>query len=522
MLRRFCLSVQIFMGALACAPAALGQLAGYPAPRYPGIADITSVEQLMPNARYVVSKPGDKSANLRVGFGIQGGERILFLAQDTTDPLVVEALRRAFVEKGAEVDVLTMPRPKLQMEGNVDGKNEIWYTWAAFKSRTTLIPGLPPAARARSDSAALEAFKRGRNYDLIVGPAATVGNDNPYVSTWMPWLTREQLASTYAPGFPEEISRVIDRKGWEIIRQAKSMRFTDPEGTDMSWNWFPEYWEVVEGTNEEVKTKGGGPIVGPVAGYRYGRGSSEDPLIPGHLMAVPLGVVLSKSDARGVIAGTGNHAGPFPRIELTVDRHEITAIRGGGEYGELWRQVAEELKDVKYPLFPRKGHSFLIENSVGTNPKVVRPYNVMEGPVAKFSWVDERRRSGIVHWGIGTILVENEQWANEHGHPSTHYHVHQYFPTLEVTMQDGKKALLINKGRLTALDDPEVRQIAARFGDPDELLREDWIPAIPGINVPGDYLKDYGQNPYKWITEEHRKAYPEAIRRFQERGYSTR
>ena len=32
------------------------------------------------------------------------------------------------------------------------------------------------------------------------------------------------------------------------------------------------------------------------------------------------------------------------------------------------------------------------------------------------------------------------------------------------------------RGHLTVLDDPEVRRVAAKYGDPDELLREDWIP----------------------------------------------
>ncbi len=26
-------------------------------------------------------------------------------------------------------------------------------------------------------------------------------------------------------------------------------------------------------------------------------------------------------------------------------------------------------------------------------------------------------------------------------------------------------------------------------------LTEDWIPEVPGINAPGDYLKDYAPNP---------------------------
>jgi len=41
---------------------------------------------------------------------------------------------------------------------------------------------------------------------------------------------------------------------------------------------------------------------------------------------------------------------------------------------------------------------------------------------------------------------------------------------------DGRR--IVEKGHLLALDDPEVRAIAAKYGDPDELLREDWIPEV--------------------------------------------
>jgi len=47
-----------------------------------------------------------------------------------------------------------------------------------------------------------------------------------------------------------------------------------------------------------------------------------------------------------------------------------------------------------------------------------------------------------------------------------------------------------------------VRLLASKYGDPDELHREAWIPAVPGINVPGDYMKDYGLNPVSWIKNE--------------------
>ena len=39
---------------------------------------------------------------------------------------------------------------------------------------------------------------------------------------------------------------------------------------------------------------------------------------------------------------------------------------------------------------------------------------------------------------------------------------------------DGK--VVIREGHLTSLDDPEVRRIAQKHGEPDEILLEDWIP----------------------------------------------
>ena len=61
---------------------------------------------------------------------------------------------------------------------------------------------------------------------------------------------------------------------------------------------------------------------------------------------------------------------------------------------------------------------------------------------------------------------------------------------------------IIDKGHLTALDDPEMRRIASKHGDPDDILSEDWVPAIPGIIFPGDYMREYGHNPVTWIKKE--------------------
>ncbi|PYR06650.1 MAG: hypothetical protein DMG00_18195 [Acidobacteria bacterium] len=53
--------------------------------------------------------------------------------------------------------------------------------------------------------------------------------------------------------------------------------------------------------------------------------------------------------------------------------------------------------------------------------------------------------------------------------------------------------------RLRRPDQPEVRALASRCGNPDQLLTEDWRPEIPGLNAPGDYMADYAPNPWKTV-----------------------
>ncbi|MBI2819713.1 MAG: hypothetical protein HYX73_07020, partial [Acidobacteria bacterium] len=442
------------------------QMAGYPAPRYPKIPNITSVEQLMPYARYIVSKPGDKTIVMRPGYSIQGGERVLIRVSDDNDPLVIEAFRRAFVEKDCTVDILILPTTDLAMGAPTDGANELKFSrWAGLDIDLAM-------SRVGSDISAdtsIDAFIQSRKYDLVIGATTSVGDGKEYLAERMRWFTREMLASP-ATTFPEEVVNLLDRKGWEIIRTAKSARVTSPEGTDISWTWWPGYWQVAEGTHPEIKMMGGGPRSGQ-SGYIYGPGRSEDPLIPGHLMGVAEGIVLPESDGEGVVAGTMNGSGPFKRMEIHVKNHQVSEVKGDDEYATLFRRVMDRFKNIKYPLYPRQGYGFLVECAIGTNPKVSLPYNVMETIkmkppfVSKFSpsaakanlytpgsWSEERRRTGVIHWGFGIISAENEEWGLKNDAPVYHYHLHQWFATYEATMPDGSKKLVIDKGRLTALD----------------------------------------------------------------------
>jgi hypothetical protein len=465
----------------------------YPSPRYPKIPEITKVEQLLPYVRHIVERPMPYSGDQRPGFAVKGGEKVLFIADSDLDPLVTEAFIRVLRdEKKCRVDVF-----------QEQGRRRLYRTAEVMKY---LVETKPTARMLGGPEWAAEVAKR-QGYDKVIGQIFWEDNNVRLrdFSFSLDWPTREQLASP-AVTYPEEIIEAIDRASWKILRQTEKVRITDPEGTDISFTWFPEYWEIMDGNYPAYQTEGFGT-------HHYYRGALKSPLISGHLTGYPLGIVLPKSDVRGVAAGTSDHLGPYPHIKLHLERSQVTRVEGGGEFGDGWRKFIEQNKDIQYPHYPGPGVGWFIEAAIGTHPKVIRPFNAFDSATARGSFMSERDRSGVIHLGIGQVL--DFVWALRQDPPLPfyHFHVHLYFATYTCTLKDGREVKLIDRGRLTALDDPEVRRVAAKYGDPDELLREDWVPAIPGINTDGDYWKDYAADPETYMKHEHRQAYGEAIER---------
>jgi hypothetical protein len=203
----------------------------------------------------------------------------------------------------------------------------------------------------------------------------------------------------------------------------------------------------------------------------------------------------------GVIAGTMNHVGPYPRITMQVRDSKITSIEGGGTFGDKLRALDEKTQNIQYPGYPGPGLMWLFEVSIGTNPKVHRPRkNYLSGWICG---IYERMRSGVIHLGFGSIITSAQEIeAAKAGHPTGHWHVHLNFPTVTIETVTGETIKVIDEGRLCALDDPEVRTVAERAGaDPDIWLQEDWIPAVPGLNCEGSY-ETYAADPTKWTKTE--------------------
>lgn len=465
------------------------QMAGYPAPRDPDYKAALSatVKDLMPVARLMARKPSRRMA-LSPGYGIQAGDRVLIVVSTRFDLRVLEAIRRAIVELGGTVDVMRTHADEPATRNGNAGEAEFRFRIGAAPSPAFFVKS--PGVRALVEA---NVSIGGPGYDLVINGT---GGPNPkadYRWEYIPWDTPAKFLYSMS-AVPYDVQEMLDEKLWAAITNARKIHATDPEGTDMTWNWDPKFEAML---HEHWP------------GYRI--------LKQGHVSPMPMFMSPVEADAHGTIAGTVNHAGTFPHLKLTIQHNEIVAIEGGGEFGKRWQEVLDECREkgIHYPGFPAPGCGWFEEAAIGTDPWRTR--DLAAEIRNRFTW--ERGRSGVIHWGLG--VSQNfeyhpgvREWyvknAFQAKRGAGHNHIHTYFTTLDLTDADGKVVRILDKGRLTFLDDPEVRRLAAKYGDPDQLLREKWIPSIPGITLPGDYLRDYAPNPYAVIHPHQQKLRQEA------------
>ena len=445
----------------------------YPAPRYPTVPQKPTVEDLMPTARSIV-KRGDIGAMFYPGYAIKPGERALMAVPRDFDQLVLEALSRAIREEGAKIDLILGNEPYLP---GGDGATEFEYF--------TQMKDIMAAQAGGIEQATIVAMTLAGKYDIAISGMG--GGIPPHPRdkmrwAYMPWDMADQFL-VHGSSIPPELLKFIDDVAWDTLTQAVHIHAVDPEGTDISWSTTPEDWQ------------------------------SPGRHTPGHFMSHPLIDLQGIPGATGVVGGTWNHTGPHPHIRLSFNNDRLEGIEGGGAYGQKWRGIRDQWRDVEWPGKKGPGlFNYLFEASVGTNPKSARPKKVLERAMGNI-W--ERTRAGVIHWGIGGDAKMIDFFPSDSSDPAVanyfqenpdtptgHVHVHNYFLTMVLTNADGSKTTFVDKGHMTALDDPRVRQEAAKYGDPDELLRENWIPAIPGINVPGDYRRDYASDPSAWIRKD--------------------
>ena len=428
------------------------------------------LSELMPFARDLANARENRDSHIGfVGYNkTVPGNKVLIAVDREYDLAVPNAVAEALREKGAHVDVLVADMGDPDREFDHLDEVRVIMRREPWEHNPRRWEGMPY----------IEDFALRGGYDLLIH-----GKGGPIPKTdfryeQIPWLRTEHFLQ-HSTTYPLDLHLLINKKTWDPIWEygrGGRARLTDAEGTDISWTYWEEYYD----------------------GTRYGFSSTPR---NGHLFGHPVPLIIAREDAAGVVAGTTSHfSRAFPQVRVELAGGQIVNIIGGADYGDAWRDLLEESQQTQYPCFPRPGLFYLWEVAIGTNPKIFRPSHIERHSSGGFEW--ERRRSGVIHMGFGTLWRSaEEKWAGERGILYGHLHIHLLFPTLTVTTRSGKDYTIIRNGRLTALDDPEVRKLAEKHGDPNELLREDWIPQIPGITSAGSY-DEYAKNPGAWIYNQ--------------------
>jgi hypothetical protein len=98
----------------------------------------------------------------------------------------------------------------------------------------------------------------------------------------------------------------------------------------------------------------------------------------------------------------------------------------------------------------------------GLHPKV-RDAPLDQKPIPN----EAERRYGNIHIAIGNMRCFSMYPFEETGGTELHLDGFVLDPTIEI---DGEP--VVEDGELTFLDDPDIREVAEKHGDPDELLKQ--------------------------------------------------
>ncbi len=523
----------------------------YPAPRWPAyFKPPKSVDELVPAARTLVR---NRSGFQGKGMGVlEPGDSVLIVYEYTADPMVLEAVRRALVERkitphikasyellgisketakadyerarqGRKIEEAGMYQASQWIMGQFPNPDEP-KAWLKEKNAPLYASLFPDEV---GESAAAEKERRERNRKgredtgmaiqkylrahpeirgVFWGQGGSTGlrrqlypmqdkfigtfvNDNIY--------NLQSLMSSY----PGDLWQLAEEQTLEPISYASEVKIEDAEGTNLHADITPE---MADKWSQGAYQRGHLYMFPNQATGRFGYSFVNYPAFQGKWLArEPI------TRIEGVLAGTQGHGGFFPRWEVTFKDGFISDVKGGGLQGEALRLFLHypRINDLVYPYHKTKGYWYLYEIAFGSHPKGFRyPTPLLDMGSTQF----ERARSAVIHWGLGIRLwhdpdapTESKVWkefTEKNNVPKDHgWHTHTYFTTYQIKLRNADKWVkLLDKGRMTSLDDPEVRALASRYGDPNYLLAEDWIPEVPGVNAPGDYLKDYAPNPGKY------------------------
>ena len=531
----------IFATFLFVAPenASLQEKQKFPAPRFPSyLKTPKNVDEVMPYARAAVRQIGGRSP---LGL-VEKGQSVLLVAADHLgEQIVLEAIKRAYAEKNIQARVMyeseivgisrddalkihgakgQIPTTKEFGFGYFEAEQSGDWSVNWFKKQQPDVAAklFPTFAKDTADKVAkLQGLGKALAAYLDKHPEI----DTVYYGRGGRQNRARQLGAhrekfrgnfifdnhyelmTQAPEFPGDIWRLAEERVIEPIAWLDKVHVTDPEGTNITLEMDEK---LADAWGKTAYQQGHLFMLPGSATGRHPFSIVDYPALTKQYVPHFL------SKVNGVIAGTTNHHGYYPRIEVVIKDGYVREVKGGGYFGDIWREAMKipKIHETQWPLRNEPGYWWSREAGLGTNPKFYQEpqENMIIGRNRS-----ERNVAGVIHFGFGQQVVEgptgpekpkeaiefekNTGLPNEHG-----WHIHNTLITYRAKVRGTKNTWLtvIDRGRITALDSPEIRALASRYGNPNEVLRQDWIRHLPGINAPGNY-QDYAKNPWKHQSE---------------------
>jgi hypothetical protein len=304
------------------------------APRRPGyiLRPMQSADELQAAADAAVLRSGGRGA---LG-PIEKGAKILVVTSEDQDDEVFEVLERAMRDTAGAASVRKLLWSELGVPTGSFSAADGWRELSEQHVETVIEAG----ERVEQD-ALLKFLAREPDYTAIYAGDAGEGHfkvalGEVFKANWM-YRKREDIFARYT-NFPAQLQRLLERRLISMFGRAAAVRITDPEGTDISWevtpdeadlwmrgSWIP--WHIIGTTIEAVRFAQVRPNFG---GTREGSLSKFAPIAARHYPTI-----------NGVVAGTANHTGFFPRIEVHVEGGKVVGVKGDGEYARRFRDIVD-------------------------------------------------------------------------------------------------------------------------------------------------------------------------------------
>lgn len=389
-----------------------------------GGPDVTSAQEASADRSTRATEYID--ALLRAGApDLRPGDKVILVADGSFDPGVIELVRQVAWKSEYQFDVILLQGPgdetdaaQLQLKLWCIAPQEMWpsWVWSAIDGAAAVISAYGPDVHNMTP-ADRQWFE---------------DHDVARLRFWHATLDTVLVdALEQGIGYPEEILASLRAVTDEHLEGARHVRITDPNGTDLSFS-------------------------AQKSGRVY-------------------------ADAQGKVVAYAMHGGLIPRTTLHLEHGKVVRVEGKGDLARQMRWIIENMDDLTFPTAPGPGGSFLVEADLDRfHPKVERPsWRGLHGAAKYFAFSKGYKRAGVLTVGFGTPTAADGsavlEFAEANGVMIQHLDTHLYHATVTV---DGHE--IIKDGRPIALDDPEVREVAAKFGDPDELLRIEWVPSLTG------------------------------------------